>query len=133
MPASAFEDGWTVRYDKFLVKLGELRVANREGETAAEQTPAKVYDVHRPGPVNVAAFTDLASEEWDAVSYAIAPVPDATAGNADAADVTRMNTEGWSVYVEGTDEGRRVEALPLGFSPPTPSTSAARARTWAAA
>ncbi|MCY1040946.1 hypothetical protein OV208_06400 [Corallococcus sp. bb12-1] len=102
IPASAFEDGWTVRYTKFLVKLGELKVANEEGEVAAEQTPAKVYDVHRPGPVSVAAFNDLASEEWDAVSYAIAPSTDATAGNADAEDVTRMNTEGWSVYVEGT-------------------------------
>ena len=102
IPAAAFEDGWSVRYDKFLVKLGELKVANREGEVAAEQAPAKVYDVHRPGPVNVASFTDLASEEWDAVSYAIAPAADATAGNADAEDVTRMNTQGWSVYVEGT-------------------------------
>ncbi|RKG76722.1 hypothetical protein [Corallococcus terminator] len=102
IPASAFEDGWTVRYTKFLVKLGELKVANQEGEVAAEQAPAKVYDVHRPGPVSVAAFNDLASEEWDAVSYAIAPATDATAGNADAEDVTRMNTEGWSVYVEGT-------------------------------
>lgn len=102
IPSSAFADGWTVKYDKFLVKLGEVKVARHGGETAAEQTAAKVYDVHRPGPVDVATFNDLASEEWDEVSYAIAPVTDATAGNADAEDVTRMNAEGWSVYVEGT-------------------------------
>ncbi|NRD47919.1 hypothetical protein [Corallococcus exiguus] len=117
IPASAFEDGWTVKYTRFLVKLSEVKVANHEGETAAEQTAAKVYDVHRPGPVDVAKFSDLAAEEWDEVSYAIAPVTNATAGNADAEDVTRMNTEGWSVYVEGTaTKGAATKSFHWGFA-----------------
>lgn len=98
---AGFVDGWTVKYDKFLVMLGEVTVATHE-ETAATQGKSKVFDVHKPGPVVVETFTDLPAKEWDHVSYAIAPFAEAEAGNADAQDVAMMKTGGYSVYVEGT-------------------------------
>jgi hypothetical protein len=99
------------------VKLSEVKVANRDGETAAEQVPARVYDVRRPGPVEVVTFNDLPAEDWEEVSYAIAPATDATAGNADAADVERMNAQGWSVYVEGSaTKGTVTKTFRWGFS-----------------
>jgi hypothetical protein len=98
---AGFVDGWTVKYDKFLVMLGEVKVATHE-ETGAQQGQSKVFDLHKPGPVVVETFTDLAAKDWDHVSYAIAPWPEAVAGNADAQDVTMMKTGGYSVYVQGT-------------------------------
>ena len=116
IPAASFADGWTVKYSKFLVTLGELKVSTHD-ETAAEQASSKVYDVHKPGPVVVAIFKDLAAREWDHVSYAIAPVAGATAGNADAQDLERMKSEGYSLYVEGTaTKGSVTKRFAWGFA-----------------
>jgi hypothetical protein len=106
IPAAAggeagFVDGWTVRYSKFLVMIGEVKVETHE-EVGATQATSKVFDVHKPGPVVVETFTGLPAREWDHVSYAIAPWPHAESVNADARDVERMKAEGFSVYVEGT-------------------------------
>lgn len=116
LPASAFADGWTVRYSKFLVMLGEVRVESHD-EVAATQATAKVFDVHKPGPVVVETFTELPAKEWDHVSYAIAPWPHAEAANADAPDVARMKAEGYSVYVEGTaTKGSVTKRFNWGFA-----------------
>lgn len=114
---AGFVDGWTVRYEKFLVVLGELKVANRQGEVAAEQSKQKVFDVHKPGPVLVERFTELPAEEWDEVSYAIAPATaDALAGNASEADVQWMKTNGFAVYVEGVaTKGQVTKRFEWGF------------------
>jgi hypothetical protein len=114
--AAGFVDGWTVRYSKFLVTLGEVKVSSRD-ETAAQQGQAKVFDVHKAGPVVVESFEDLPAKEWDEVSYAIAPAPQAVAGNADALDMTRMSAEGYSVYVEGTaTKGAVTKRFNWGFT-----------------
>lgn len=116
LPASAFADGWTVRYSKFLVMLGEVKVESHD-EVAATQATAKVFDVHKPGPVVVETFTELPAKEWDHVSYAIAPWPHAEAANADAPDVARMKAEGYSVYVEGTaTKGSVTKRFNWGFA-----------------
>ncbi|WIG93930.1 hypothetical protein [Myxococcus sp. SDU36] len=94
-------DGWAVRFSKFLVVLGEVKVGNHD-ETVVEMTQARVFDVHKPGPVVVETFRDVPAQAWDHVSFAIAPNANAVAGNADAADVTRMKDGGYSVYLEGT-------------------------------
>ncbi len=116
---AGFVDGWAVRYSKFLVMLGEVTVESHD-EVGATQGQSKVYDVHKPGPVVVETFTDLPAREWDHVSYAIAPWPDAVAGNADAADVERMKSEGYSVYVEGTaTKGAVTKRFQWGFATDT--------------
>jgi hypothetical protein len=113
---AGFVDGWTVKYSKFLVTLGELKVSTHE-ETAAEQRQAKVFDVHKPGPVVVETFTDLPAKDWDHVEYAIAPQQDAVAGNADAQDVAMMKAQGYSVFVEGTaTKGAVTKRFAWGFA-----------------
>ncbi|NTX07654.1 hypothetical protein [Myxococcus sp. CA040A] len=98
---AGFVDGWTVRFSKFVVVLSEVKVQTQD-DVAAQQTQARVFDVHKPGPVVVESFKDLDAREWDDISYAIAPVASAVAGNADAQDVERMKTEGLSLLVVGT-------------------------------
>ncbi|SEM20669.1 hypothetical protein SAMN05444354_1136 [Stigmatella aurantiaca] len=104
IPASAFEDGWTVKFSKFLVTLGELKVGDGKSEVAASSSKARVYDVHRPGPVEVERFTGLSAQDWTEVSYAIAPSTDAAAGNATAEDLALLKAGGYAVYVDGTAE-----------------------------
>ncbi len=120
IPASAFEDGWSVKFTKFLVTLGEVKVANVGGEVGAEASGARVYDVHRAGPVEVERFRGLAAEDWQEVSFAIAPSSEATMGNASAEDVERMKTGGWGVYVEGTGmKGEVTKHFAWGFAQDT--------------
>jgi len=112
---AGFVDGWTVKYGKFLVMLGEVKVATHE-KTAAQQGQYKVYDLHKPGPVVVETFKDLPAKDWDHVSYAIAPWPEAVAANASAQDVERMKREGFSLYVEGTaTKGSVTKRFAWGF------------------
>nr|AYM52475.1 hypothetical protein [Archangium gephyra] len=116
IPAEDFEDGWTVKYSKFLVTLGELKVADHGGEVAAESAGAKVFDVHKPGPVTVVRFSALPAADWDEVSYAIAPSASAEAGNVSAADVNLLKANGWSVYMEGTaTKGAVTKRFAWGF------------------
>lgn len=114
---AGFVDGWTVRYEKFLVVLGEVKVANRQGEVAAEQPKQKVFNLHKPGPVEVERFTNLPSEEWDEVSYAIAPpATDAAAGNASDSDVQWMKQNSFALYVEGVaTKGEVTKRFQWGF------------------
>lgn len=113
---AGFTDGWTVRFDKFLVVLSEVTVETHD-EVAAKQTQARVFDVHKPGPVVVESFKDLPAQKWDHISFAMAPVADAVAGNADAADVTLMKTEGYSVYVAGqATKDRETKRFNWGFT-----------------
>ncbi len=117
IPAEDFEDGWSVKYTKFLVTLGELKVGDQQGAVAAEAKPARVYDVHRAGPVEVERFTGLDSKDWNEVSFAIAPSADATAGNATEEDVARMKSGGFAVYVEGTGtKGGETKRFAWGFA-----------------
>ncbi|ADO68279.1 hypothetical protein [Stigmatella aurantiaca] len=117
IPASAFEDGWSVKFTKFLVTLGELKVANAKGEVAAESARARVYDVHKPGPVEVERFTGLDAKDWAEVSYAIAPSASATAGNATEEDLARLKEGGYAVYLEGSAvKGAETKRFGWGFS-----------------
>ncbi|MCP3142921.1 hypothetical protein [Pyxidicoccus xibeiensis] len=116
IPASAFADGWSVRFSRFLVTLGEVKVAT-EDETAAQQDTSRVFDVHKPGPVVVTSFQNLPAQDWDRVSYAIVPAQDAEAGNPDAQDLERMRSAGYSVYLEGSaTKGTVTKRFEWGFT-----------------
>ncbi|MFO0624821.1 MAG: hypothetical protein U0325_04335 [Polyangiales bacterium] len=112
-----FVDGWSVRFTKFLVSVGQVRVGATGGTPRA--LPAmRVYNLHGTnGPVRVGALTDVPARRQDLVSFRIAP-PDAdsTAGNSGvtADDLTAMRRGGLSLWVEGvaTKPGR---AAPVTF------------------
>ncbi len=117
IPASAFEDGWSVKFSRFLVTLGEVRIAAHGGEVAAESKGARVFDVHKPGPTTLERFSGLPASDWDAVSYAIAPSASAEAGNASAEDVALMKQGGYSVYVQGVaTKGTETKRFSWGFA-----------------
>jgi len=103
IPAEDFADGWSVRYSKFLVVIGNVKVADASGAVAAEMTGAKLYDFTKPGVKPVVTFAGLEAKTWDRVSYEIAPARnDVEPVDATDADKASMIGGGYSIFVEGT-------------------------------
>lgn len=108
--AVGFEDGWTLRYTRFLVNLGDFTVAASDGTAGGALAPMRVYDLKTTAtPYAVGRISGVPSRRMDRVSYRIAPATAAsTAGNATATDLALMQTNGYGIYVEG--EGTRMGA-----------------------
>lgn len=121
IPAAEFEDGYTVRFTKFLVVVNEFQLATKTGETGPRQAKPALIDVHKPGPVELERFDDVPAQKWDSVSWAIMPSADAVAvGEVSGDDVTRMKTEGYSLYVEGNvSKGAVSKTFAWGFKTDT--------------
>jgi hypothetical protein len=103
IPAAAFEDGFTVRYTKFLVVLKDFSLATKTRVKGPSQATAQVVDVTKPGPLELQLFKGVEALKWDHVSYGIGPSPAAVgAGEVSAADVEVMKSSGSSLWVEGT-------------------------------
>ena len=100
IPSAEFEDGWQIKFSKFNVVIQDIKVASSKGGMGSSMSGQKVFDLTKKGPVDVVKFEKLPADRWNEVSYAIAPASgSATAGNADAADVTKMNTDKLSLHV----------------------------------
>ncbi len=110
MRAAGFEDGWTVRFAKFLVSVGDVTVAASDGTQGGAVTGLRVYNLKGTnGPLRIGQIASVPSRRMDRVSYRVAPATaGAMAGNASAADVTAMIAGGYSLWVEGvaTKPGR---------------------------
>ncbi len=77
LPASEFEDGYTVHFTRFNVTIADFALATRTGETGPRLRAPFTVDVATKGPHTVEVFEEVEARKWDAVSWAIAP---ATAG-----------------------------------------------------
>lgn len=103
IPASVFEDGYSVRYSKFVVVIRDFTLATKTGTKGPSQPSPLVVDVTKKGPLELTSFKTVDAIKWDAVSYGIGPAADAlAAGDVAAADVTAMTSGGHSLWVEGT-------------------------------
>jgi hypothetical protein len=104
IPASEFEDGWEVSYDKFLVNIGHVTVADAAGDTGARMAGTMIFNHQLSGEKSVFSAADLAAGRWEKVSYEI-PVADAAAALADGVteeDKSLLVDDGASVYVIGS-------------------------------
>lgn len=104
IPATEFADGWSCHYDKFLIALGPLTIAEHGGDTGGTMSEQKVFDMTLSGPHPVTTFPAIGARHWDEVSIAVSPAgAAATVGNDLAgADLQMMQSGGYSLYVEGT-------------------------------
>ncbi len=113
IPADAdggFVDGWTLKYDKFLVNFQNIRVADAKGDVAASMDGSMLFDNHVKGVKTIIEFDQVEAKAWDHVSYEIAPVTDDTERSASASEDDRqlMIDGGYSLYVVGTVEKDEV-------------------------
>jgi len=104
IPAEEVEDGWDITFDRFLLVLGPVTVADSvagDGESLAART---LYDMTAEGPHQVGTTGELEARGWDEIGFDIAPIGDDTErhASASAADQTLMEENGYAVYVEGS-------------------------------
>lgn len=104
LPADKLEDGWRITYQRFLVVIGRITVADTAGETAASSNKMYLFNHVVPGVKPIEEFKDLEAKAWDEVSYEISPAPadvilDASANEADK---QLMVDNGYADYIEAT-------------------------------
>jgi len=106
IPASEFADGWSAKYDKFLINIGNIRIGDSEGNEAARKDGFILINHVAAGVKPVTTLDGIAAKNWDLVSYQIRPVSDPAqlevGAGATEADKTFMIANACHVYVEGT-------------------------------
>jgi hypothetical protein len=98
-----FVDGWSLKYDKFLVVFHDVTVGDAAGNVVARMDKPRLVDNVKSGVKELTTFPELEAKAYTQVGYAIKPaVADAVVvGGADPADLRRMVRDGLSIYVEG--------------------------------
>jgi hypothetical protein len=101
IPAEAFEDGWSVQFDEFLVMFSDIYA--RDGrENGARFGSTELVDLVKPGPYAVITF-ELEARAFGQFGYTIAPAGSADVRHETASDeqLERMFDGGYSVFVSG--------------------------------
>ncbi len=121
----AFADGWSLRFTKYLVSVGDLRLASAEDEVAFEDRSVYVTDLHLGDPV-VATIPGVAARRWERFSFRVVPPPAGAVkvGAVADADVARMQAGGFNYWVEGTaTKAGRTVSFAWGLANPTRATN----------
>ncbi len=104
IPAEEVEDGWAITFDRFLIVLGPITVADSTAGEGAVLASRILFDMTAPGPHDVGTTGALEARAWDEVGFDIAPFGDDTEVDASASDEDAewMEENGYAVYVEGS-------------------------------
>ncbi|MBP9113917.1 MAG: hypothetical protein KBF88_13985 [Polyangiaceae bacterium] len=111
------EDGWTIRYGKFLVNIGGVRIADGSAAPVVTETKTMLVDHKKPGRKALFSY-ELDAAAFSNVGYTISSVNANTdASLASEEDKAKMIAGGYSVYVEGTaTKGTDSKAFAWGFT-----------------
>lgn len=106
-----FADGWTMRFDKYLVAAGNIRIREMDRTTAAESDEIVVADLVKGDPV-IFTFEELPAQRWPRIQYEVS-APSDGARNLNGVfetDLARMIENGFNYWIEGsaTKGGRTV-------------------------
>jgi hypothetical protein len=101
IPASAFRDGWSVRFEHAILEVEDLRFAAADGSTAGLMVDPVLVDMV-PSPRVLWELAGVPARRWEEVSWRHAPptVGIRTVG-VDSALAERMVAEGWSLLLVG--------------------------------
>ncbi len=123
IPADVFADGWSLRFDSFLVSVGEVSATAAGADTPALQDDTyRIFDLAQSsgGDGFLVLSGRVPGGAYDDIAYRIAGASEAVAGNAAAADVAFMNDSGYAIYVEGqATRGDESRTFAWGFTTAT--------------
>ena len=110
------EDGWSVEFDKFLINLGSISVAEGEDEPAVTIKKTAIWDLVKEGPHQIKT-SEAKTGRYDHTAYTISPAnDDSVAGNAKDSDVELMKSGGYAVYAKGeASKGDKKVTFSWGF------------------
>lgn len=97
-------DGWSIKYDRFLVHVSSVAVAGLDQVLTASATP-QLIDQVAPPPKSLLAATVRTARPWEDVSFQIGPA--AAEGDITLvepvkdADVEKFKKDGLALYMEG--------------------------------
>jgi hypothetical protein len=105
IPEAEFEDGFSVRYDKFLIVLGDVEVAGGEGGAQTIEG-ARLYDLTKPGPHEMGTLKGIREGAHREVSYRNPAADGDTERHRSAtnAQLEAMRDGGLRLSVSGTAE-----------------------------
>lgn len=117
-------DGWSIKYDKFLVAFAQIKVADGGGDVGGTAEGSFVVDNVQPGRKKLVSFPDIKAKAWDRVSYQLKPpADDATLVDATSQDLKTLVEGGYSIYIEATATKEDVSKnFALGFQNATQYT-----------
>lgn len=112
-----FVDGWSLKYDKFLVNFHQIQLAAANGEVAQTASEAFFVDNVVPGKKWLVSFDDVTAKSWQRVSFQIKPaVATATIVAGEQEDLDMMVEAGYSLYIQGSaTNGEATKTFSLGF------------------
>ena len=98
-----FVDGWVIDYDKYIVSIGDIEIANSEGDRRSTENDAFVVDLAQAEPA-IEVLRDVPGSRWDVFSFSVRPPDDedvvATQGDVSDEDLDRMIDERLNYWVE---------------------------------
>ncbi len=117
-PSHLFEDGWSVRFTRYLVSVGGFTLTSASGEQHA--SPRHVLVDLQKGDVELARLGELPAGRWS-VGFEVR-VPDEDTelpdGNVSAEDMALMRSRGYSYWLEGEAVKVGVGVYPFSFGFP---------------
>lgn len=120
IPAEVFADGWSVEFERFLVSVGEVTVAEGGRSPGLAAPQYQVYDLAQGtgGAGHAVAHESVPEGRYDHTGYVIGPADDAVSGSVQSsADVEVLRAGGYSVYVEGiATKGEIFKTFAWGFA-----------------
>lgn len=108
-------DGWTVRFTKYVVSIGDVRLSRSADGLDASDPDVTVIDLAAlpAGGVELASFEALSVGRWDQFVYST-PAPDGATRDESVseADFEEMIANDWTHLIEGTLESAEGESCP---------------------
>ncbi|XXF78758.1 hypothetical protein P2318_03085 [Myxococcaceae bacterium GXIMD 01537] len=117
LPTHLFQDGWSIRFTRYLVSLGDFTLTSASGEVRT--SPAQVLVDVQKGDVELTRLADLPAGRWS-VGFRVGPpgehatLPD---GQVSPEDLQHMRAHGYAYWLEGeaVKTGVGIYTFRMGF------------------
>jgi hypothetical protein len=118
IPADIFTDGWSADFERFLIVVGDVSVADSQAGEGGRIAQKQLFNLVSPGPHDVGTISSLEARAWNTVGYVVAPFDADTAVHSSASNADRATMEqgGFSLFVSGSaTKGTESKTFAWGF------------------